>query len=98
MTKEQRKATVLALRRYGTRCWARNPVERAWRTAIEQGVDYYKEKDPVRAQLFELRYVQNRPEEEVIEQLHIGRTTYKKAQQDLLSTVAIYAAQKGALQ
>ncbi len=76
--------------------WARNPAERSWRAAIEEGVDYYKEHDPTRAQLFELRYVQNRPEEEVIELLHIGRTTYKKAQQDLLSTVAIYAAQKGA--
>ena len=60
-------------------------------------MDYYKEHDPTRVQLFELRYVQNRTEEEVIEKLHIGRTTYKKAQQDLLSTVAVYAAQQGAL-
>jgi len=51
----------------------------------------------MRAQLFELRYVQNHTEEEVIEELHIGRTTYKKAHQDLLSTVAIYAAKQGAL-
>jgi len=97
MTSEQKRATTLALRRYGTRYWARNPVERGWRAAIEQSVDYYKEHDPLRAQLFELRYVQNRTEEEVIERLHIGRTTYKKAQQDLLSTVAVYAAQRGAL-
>ena len=33
----------------------------------------------------------------MLEQLHIGRTTYKKADQDLLSTVAVYAAQRGAL-
>lgn len=97
MTNEQSRATKQALRRYGTRSWARNPVERGWRTAIEQSVDYYKEHDPTRVQLFELRYVQNRTEEEVIEKLHIGRTTYKKAQQDLLSTVAVYAAQQGAL-
>lgn len=97
MTREQSKATKQAMRRYGTRQWARNPVERGWRTAIEQSVDYYKEHDPLRAQLFELRYVQNRPEDEVIERLHIGRTTYKKAQQDLLSTIAVYAAQRGAL-
>lgn len=51
----------------------------------------------MRAELFELRYVQNRTEEDVIERLHIGRTTYKKAHQDLLSTVAVYAAQRGAL-
>lgn len=97
MTREQSTATKAALRRYGTRNWARNPVERSWRTAIEQGVEYYRVHDPLRARLFELRYVQNRTEEEVIERLHIGRTTYKKAQQDLLSTVAIYAAQRGAL-
>lgn len=28
--------------------------------------------------------------------LHIGRTTYQKALQDLLSTIAVYAAQRGA--
>mgnify|MGYP004554252637 CR=1 FL=1 len=95
MTKEQIKTTRLALRRYGTRYWARNPVERNWRDAIEQSVAYYKQNDPLRAELFELRYVQNRSEDEVIERLHIGRTTYKNAQQDLLSTVAVYAAQKG---
>ena len=95
MTREQSKATKQAMQRYGTKQWARNPVERSWRAAIEQGVDYYN--DPLRAQLFELRYVQNRTEEDVIERLHIGRTTYKKAQQDLLSTIAVYAAQRGAL-
>ena len=97
MTREQSTATKAALRRYGTRNWARNPVERSWRDAIEQGVAYYQEHDPVRAELFELRYVQNHTEEEVMERLHIGRTTYKKADQDLLSTVAVYAAQRGAL-
>ena len=97
MTREQSKATKQAMQRYGTKQWARNPVERSWRAAIEQGVDYYKEHDPLRAQLFELRYVQNRTEEDVIERLHIGRTTYKKAQQDLLSTIAVDAAQRGAL-
>ena len=50
----------------------------------------------MRADLFELRYVQHRTEEDVMEQLHIGRTTYQKAMQDLLSTVAVYAAARGA--
>ncbi len=30
-----------------------------------------------------------------IDQLHIGRTTYQKAHQDLLSTIAVYAAERG---
>ena len=50
----------------------------------------------MRAELFELRYVQNHTEEEVMERLHIGRTTYQKAELDLLSTIAVYAAQNGA--
>ena len=42
MTREQSKATKQAMQRYGTKQWARNPVERSWRAAIEQGVDYYR--------------------------------------------------------
>ena len=45
--------------------------------------------------MFELRYVQHRTEDDVIDQLHIGRTTYQKAHQDLLSTIAVYAAERG---
>ena len=56
---------------------------------------YYRKNDPLRADLFELRYVQHRTEDDVIDQLHIGRTTYQKAHQDLLSTIAVYAAERG---
>lgn len=38
-----------------------------------------------------------RKEEDVLERLCIGRTTYQKAQLDLLSTVAVFAARYGAL-
>ena len=31
----------------------------------------------------------------MLEQLHIGRTTYQKAELDLLSTIAVYAAERG---
>ena len=96
MTKQQRDATRSALLAYGRRQWARNPVERSWCAAIEEGLAYYRQNDPLRADLFELRYVQHRTEDDVIDQLHIGRTTYQKAHQDLLSTIAVYAAQNGA--
>ena len=33
----------------------------------------------------------------MLEELHIGRTTYQKANTDLMSTLAVYAAQEGAL-
>ena len=92
MTSEQRNQTRLALYRYGMRQRARSPVERSWCAAIEEGLAYYRQNDPLRADLFELRYVQHRTEDDVIDQLHIGRTTYQKAHQDLLSTIAVYAA------
>ena len=95
MTNEQRNKTRLALYRYGMRQRARNPVEHSWCAAIEESLTYYRQHDPLRADLFELRYVQHRTEDDVMDRLHIGRTTYKKAQQDLLSTVAVYAAERG---
>lgn len=95
MTSEQRNQTRLALYRYGMRQRARSPVERSWCAAIEEGLAYYRKNDPLRADLFELRYVQHRTEDDVIDQLHIGRTTYQKAHQDLLSTIAVYAAERG---
>lgn len=78
------------------RQWARAPVNKKWQQAIEQGVAYYEQTDPLRAELLRLRYFQNRTEDEVLEALNISRSTYQKAQQDLLGTVAIYAAQRGA--
>ena len=36
-------------------------------------------------------------EEQVQDKLHIGRTTYQKANTDLLSTLAVYAARDGLL-
>lgn len=53
--------------------------------------------DPIRAGLLQLRYLERRKEEDVLERLCIGRTTYQKAQLDLLSTVAVFAARYGAL-
>ena len=96
MTNQQRDATRSALLAYGRRQWARSPVNRRWEKAIEDSMAYYKEADPIRADLLQLRYLQHRKEADVLEQLHIGRTTYQKAELDLLSTIAVYAAQNGA--
>ena len=98
MTNTQRAQTKMALHRYGTRQWARNPINRMWREAIEESIAYYDRTDPVRSDILRMRYLQKNREEDVIEKLHIGRTTYQKAQQDMLSTIAICAAQKGAFQ
>ena len=97
MTTEQRTETKLALRRYGTRQWAYSPANAGWQRAIERTLEYYRQTDPMRADLMQLRYFERRTEDETIERLHIGRSTYQKAQTDLLSTVAVYAARYGAL-
>lgn len=97
MTAEQRKKTREALQNYGTRQWERSPYNLGWVKAIRQTQEYYQEADPIRAQLLQLRYLEHRKEEDVLERLCIGRTTYQKAQSDLLSTVAVYAARYGAL-
>ena len=96
MTPEQRDVTRNALRKYGERHWARTPEHRRWQSAIDEGLDYYQVHDPMRADLLRMRFFEQRPEDEILEQLHIGRTTYQKALQDLLSTIAVYAAQRGA--
>ena len=96
MTPEQRDVTRNALRKYGERHWARTPENRRWQSAIDEGLDYYQAHDPMRADLLRMRFFEQRPEDEILEQLHIGRTTYQKALQDLLSTIAVYAAQRGA--
>lgn len=97
MTVEQRRKTREALQKYGSRQWVRSAANWSWVRAIEQAQQYYRTTDPLRADLLQLRYLERRSEDEVMERLCIGRTTYQKAQQDLLSTVAVYAARYGAL-
>lgn len=89
MTAEQRRKTREALQNYGTRQWARSPANWGWARAIQQTQEYYRTADPIRAGLLQLRYLERRKEEDVLERLCIGRTTYQKAQLDLLSTVAV---------
>ena len=79
------------------RQWAACPANAGWRLAIERTIEYYQQEDPLRADLLRLRYLERRTEDDTIERLHIGRSTYQKAQSDLLSTVAVYAARFGAL-
>ena len=97
MTREQVARTKNALRRYGTRQWAQCPVNHGWSRAIEKTLDYYDQRDPIRSNLLRLRYFEHCGEEETIERLNIGRTTYQKSQLDLLSTIAVYAAGEGAI-
>ena len=97
MTVEQRAKTKQALRRYGQKLPGRNWKDAPlWDTAIRQTLEYSDSCDPLRAQLMRLRYFEHCTEEQTMGQLYIGRSTYQKAQLDLLSTVAVFAAQQGA--
>ena len=92
VTKEQKKATRQALRRYGE-----GSVCAAWAQVIEDVLAYYDRHDPACAALLRLRYLQGLPEEKVIARLYVGRTTYYTKELEALSTVAVCAADAGLL-
>lgn len=95
MTLEQRSKTKDALSRYGKKWSVKRPESKAWESAIEQTLAYYDVKDPLRSQLMRTRYFEHCTEEETLLRLNIGRSTYQKAQLDMLSTIAVYAAENG---
>mgnify|MGYP002231046974 CR=1 FL=1 len=61
MTKQQRDATRSACCLWPAAVGA-SPVNRRWEKAIEDSMAYYKEADPIRADLLQLRYLQHRKE------------------------------------
>lgn len=97
MTLEQRRRTKWALEKYRTRGFRHSTDGRKWSSAIDWTLDYYEKNDPLRYQLLRLRYFEGRSIEETQEQLNIGYSTYQKANTDVLSTLAIYAARYGLL-
>ena len=47
--------------------------------------------------ILQLRYMERRTREEVMDKLNISYSTYQKAHSDLLSTIAVFAAHYGEL-
>jgi hypothetical protein len=70
---------------------------RRWCGAIEDALHYYDREEPTRAKLLRLRYIEHGREERVIEQLYVSRATYQRMDLDAVSTVAVFAAQRGAM-
>lgn len=97
MTNEQRLKVKKALWNYGILQRIESEENRRWCEAIQETIDYYKGRDPIREGLLQLRYLEHTTEEKTLDKLHIGRTTYQKAQLDLLSTLAVFAARRGLL-
>jgi hypothetical protein len=104
MTRDQRRAARTALRDYnklhdvaagGTD--EEREQARRWCAAIEDALDYYDREEPTRAKLLRMRYIEHWREERVIEQLYVSRATYQRMDLDAVSTVAVFAAQYGAL-
>ena len=96
MTKQQRDATRSALLAYGRRQWARSPVNRQWEKAIEDSMAYYKEADPIRADLLQLRYLQHRKEADVLEQAAHRPHDLPESGTGPAEHHCVYAAQNGA--
>ena len=80
MTKQQKKDVRKGLRRYGRAMEAAegtpDELTQAWGRVIGQALDYYAEADPVCAGILVRRYMAGEKEWDVVEALHIGRTTY----------------------
>ena len=95
MTRGQKKTVRKALRRYGRGACEATPED--WREVVEETLDYYDHADPVCARLLRLRYLEDQPEERVIPELYVCRTTYYRKELEALSTVAIAAARRGLL-
>ena len=98
MTQEQRKKTKEALSRCGQKNWVYGPCNWGWKRAIQLAEEYYREADPgLRGSILQLRYMERRRREEVMDKLNISYSTYQKAHDDLLSTIAVFAAHYGEL-
>ena len=98
MTIEHRRQCRNAMWNWGLIEQQQNDIHNAcWAYALRKTAAYYERTDPIRSGIIRERYRHHLTEEQVVERLHIGRTTYQKANTDLLSTLAVYAAQIGAL-
>lgn len=97
MTTEDRRRCRAALWNWKIIERQNDPEHACWMEALYRTAAYYERRDPIRAGIIEERYRRHRTEEQVIDHLHIGRTTYQKANTDLLSTLAVYAAREGVL-
>ena len=83
MTQEQRQKTKEALSRYGQKNWVYGPCNWGWKRAIQLAEEYYREADPgLRGSILQLRYMERRRREEVMDKLNISYSTYQKAHDD----------------
>ena len=55
-----------------------DPRNLSWAQALRRTAAYYERRDPIRAGILKERYRRHRTEEQVLEELHIGRTTYQR--------------------
>ena len=97
MTNEHRRQCRAALWHWQLLERQPTPENQCWAHALRQTAAYYQQQDPIRAGILEQRYRRHQTEQQVLDTLHIGRTTYQKANADLLSTLAVSAAKQGVL-
>lgn len=84
-------------------CWAlversHAAKDRLWLQAIQKTEAYYKQqKDSISAIVLDLHFRQRMSKDKTLQHAFIGGTSYDKAVTDILSTLAVYAAQLGLL-
>ena len=89
MTQEQRQKTKEALSRYGQKNWVYGPCNWGWKRAIQLAEEYYREADPgLRGSILQLRYMERRRREEVMDKLNISYSTYHSCAQCFFSGVS----------
>ncbi len=96
MTLEQRSKTRAALWSYPQWRKMKDRTRQAWCRAVEETMEYYRGNE-IRSEIIQIRFFGHATEEETVQKLHIGRTTYQKAQLDILTTLAVSAARRGLL-
>ena len=84
-------------------CWAllehsHAAKDQLWLQAIQKTAAYYKQQnDSISAIVLDLHFRQKLSKDKVLQQASIGGTSYNYAITDILSTLAVYAAQMGIL-
>lgn len=84
-------------------CWgllegSRNVKDQLWLRAIQQTEDYYSHQTgSLSSIVFDLHFRHKMTKVETLQHGHMSNTTYEKAVTDILSTLAVFAAQMGIL-
>ncbi|OUN38640.1 hypothetical protein B5G28_08585 [Faecalibacterium sp. An77] len=98
MTAKHRKLCLFYLNCWGLLERCSDSKEQRWLLAIQKTEAYYLTREgAISAIVFDLHFRRKLSRSKTIQEGHISATSYDKALTDILSTLAVYAAQDGLL-